>query len=223
MNTFDVELQGVALQFHPTGAVYWPAMNMLLLADLHLGKESVFQQAGIAIPSGATQSTLASLQGLVEEYRPRELIVLGDLLHARVGLTPWLATEIASMISNHREMRWILVPGNHDRGGCQRLRDCGWQVTEERIVRSAVELQHAPDMVTHGGQLQMSGHLHPSIRVSFSAREKEVVRCFWFSENRLVLPAFGGWTGTKPIAPSRADRVFLCVENDVIEFASGKY
>lgn len=42
-------------------ALYWPARQRLLIADLHLGKGTTFRSAGIAVPSGGTAHDLARL------------------------------------------------------------------------------------------------------------------------------------------------------------------
>lgn len=215
----EVALQGIPLRLHPSGAVYWPHMQSLLLADLHLGKESVFQQAGFAIPSGASEATLDSLQTLVRDFSPKRVIVLGDLLHAKVGLTPWLEKQLVKMTGDDAGPEWILVPGNHDRGGVQALQRCGWRIREDRMQEQGVELIHAADAVKSTVSLTISGHIHPSIRIRLNQRENATLRCFWLHGSRFILPAFGGWTGTKSITPTRGDRVFACLEGEVIEIA----
>lgn len=213
----DLEIAGISLHFHFSGAVYWRENKSLLLADLHLGKESVFQQSGIAIPSGSTASTLRSLQSLVATWRPDRVFVLGDLLHAKVGLTTDLERQLVSLIHNGGCSEWVLIPGNHDRGGLKALQNCGWQITADRLIVDGVNLMHAPESLGMDKPLAISGHLHPSIRVSLSAREKKTLRCYWLQGMQLVLPAFGGWTGTKPISRVEGDRVFACAGEDVIE------
>ncbi|MFO0012475.1 MAG: ligase-associated DNA damage response endonuclease PdeM [Planctomycetota bacterium] len=215
-----IEMHGISVHLHASGAVYWPAAASLLIADLHLGKEAVFQKAGIPIPCGSSESTLRSLRSLVNAFEPQRVIVLGDLLHAKVGLTPWLQQELSSLCREREAMEWILIPGNHDRGAIKALRGCGWHVSSERMEFHGVEMVHAPDdSRLSRASLTISGHLHPSIRIELGSKDRVCLRCFWFTASQLILPAFGGWTGTKPIVPSKTDRVFACVENDVIEIS----
>lgn len=219
MQTLKIETCGIEILLHPTGAVYWPAADSLLLADLHLGKESVFQQSGIAIPSGASSATLRALGSLVEEFSPGQVIVLGDLLHARVGLTPPLQQELLATADRYSSSQWILIPGNHDRGSIRTLRNCGWSIAPDRMELHGVALVHAPLDSPSIANLTIAGHLHPSIRFALSSKETVRLRCYWMSSSQLILPAFGGWTGTKSVAPARGDRVFACVEREVIELA----
>ena len=57
-----IEHQGHCIELFPSGAIRWE--KTLFVADLHLGKESVFQKSGLAIPAGATQKTLLDFGGL---------------------------------------------------------------------------------------------------------------------------------------------------------------
>ncbi|MGP4763297.1 hypothetical protein ACTXP8_26265, partial [Klebsiella pneumoniae] len=66
-------------------AMYWPARQALLIADLHLGKSHVFRRAGIAVPSGATRGDLDRLADAVARTAARELWIVGDLLHGPAG------------------------------------------------------------------------------------------------------------------------------------------
>lgn len=219
MQALKIEACGIAMSLHPTGAVYWPAADSLLLADLHLGKESVFQQSGIPIPSGASSATLRALGSLVEEFSPGQVIVLGDLLHARVGLTPPLQEELLATVERYSSSKWVLIPGNHDRGSIRPLRNCGWSIAPDRMELHGVDLVHAPLDSPSTATLTIAGHLHPSIRLALSSKESTRLRCYWLSAWQFILPAFGGWTGTKSIAPARGDRVFACVDREVIELA----
>ena len=44
-------------------ALYWPARQALLLADLHLGKADVFRRAGIALPAAVPARTCNACRG----------------------------------------------------------------------------------------------------------------------------------------------------------------
>jgi DNA ligase-associated metallophosphoesterase len=215
----EFEISGATFSLDPSGALYWGRESALLLADLHLGKETVFQKSGIAIPQGATSSTLIRLRRLVERYQPKQVIVLGDLLHAPIGLTQDLAGAFSSLLRDGGGCRWILVPGNHDRGAISALRQCGWEVTEKRYQIDRVCLTHDTSQWSESDPCSISGHLHPSIRIPLSARESKKVRCFWLRGKHLVVPAFGGWTGTHPIQPSRSDQVVVCAEGDLIRLS----
>jgi hypothetical protein len=106
-----------------------PGHHALLVADLHLGKELVFRKSGLAIPEGATQETLERLDRLLEATSARNLWILGDLFHARSGLSEQLEQWLVAWRQRQEAITIELVAGNHDRGTralCDRLA-IGWQ------------------------------------------------------------------------------------------------
>jgi len=96
--------------------IYWPRHQALLVADLLLGKELVFRKSGLAIPEGATQETLERLDRLLEATSARNLWILGDLFHARSGLSEQLEQWLVAWRQRHEAITIELVAGNHDRG-----------------------------------------------------------------------------------------------------------
>ena len=107
--------RGHPLQLLAARALWDPQQGLLLLADLHLGKAESFQAQGIPLPSDGDASTLAALAAVVEQVHPREVIVLGDLVHSRLGVTPALRQQLAQWPQRF-DCRLSLIGGNHDRG-----------------------------------------------------------------------------------------------------------
>ncbi|MGB0515166.1 MAG: hypothetical protein ACPGJE_10045, partial [Wenzhouxiangellaceae bacterium] len=75
-------LLGQELELLPQRAVWWPAEDALVIADVHLGKDHVFRRAGVAIPAAVLERELAALDSLLGARPARRLIVLGDWVHA---------------------------------------------------------------------------------------------------------------------------------------------
>src|SRR5688572_8544209 len=69
-------------------AVWWPGARTLIVSDLHLGKEHAFAVLGVAIPDGVLEESLGRLGRCAEQWGAERIIVVGDLLHARLGTTP---------------------------------------------------------------------------------------------------------------------------------------
>lgn len=84
-----VQLAGETMVLIGARALYWPARQALLIADLHLGKADVFRRAGIALPRGGTAEDLQRLQSLLDMHACRELWILGDILHGPVHRAAW--------------------------------------------------------------------------------------------------------------------------------------
>jgi DNA ligase-associated metallophosphoesterase len=217
-----IEHKAHRLELFPSGAIGWG--KTLLVADLHLGKETVFQKSGLAIPSGATRQTLSRLLEHLQGGMFERLVVLGDLLHAPAGWTLELEQLLIDAQSTTPNVRWELVAGNHDRRSHDRLKKIGWSVQDPPVIDGSMLCLHEPPgenlpmSVSQSASLILCGHLHPSYKVPLDALRTARVPCFWIRTESIVLPAFGGWVGTHPIEPCKSDRIVLCVEGQLIEW-----
>ena len=178
------------LVFLPQRAIWRPQGRELLLADLHLGKAEAFQAHGIPIPSDADSGTLNPLLELCHRWQPRRVLVLGDLIHARVGLTPRLRDTLRAL-PDLSGAEVTLIGGNHDRHS--------WfegLPQQPSLALGQLWLSHAPETSPQPDQLNVCGHLHPMTRLQGSA-DRLRLPCFAFDPDgpRLVIPAFGELTG----------------------------
>ncbi|MCA0422658.1 MAG: ligase-associated DNA damage response endonuclease PdeM [Proteobacteria bacterium] len=183
-----VEINGASLVLDVAGAAFWPDERMLMVADLHLEKGSSLTRNGHFIPPYDTAATLARLVQVVARYAPRTIAFLGDAFHdpfAGERIDPADVTTITAMGSG-RTLLWIA--GNHDPAPPER-------VPGERLDAQAIgplELRHIPQKQAASGEI--AGHLHPVARVKTRAK---IVRrpCFLSNRTRMILPAFGAYTG----------------------------
>ncbi len=81
------------------------------------------------------------------------------------------------------------MAGNHDRDIPQEF---GGRVAAE-IVLGSLLLRHVPSAPL-SGTFEIAGHLHPVATVSRRGR-RLTARCFAANEHRLIMPAFGAYTG----------------------------
>jgi metallophosphoesterase superfamily enzyme len=49
--------------------------------------------------------------------------------------------------------------------------------------------------------------------------ETVTLPCFWLGKRHGVLPAFGAFTGSAVVRPSRGDQVFVIAEQEVLRVA----
>lgn len=169
-------------------ALYWPAEQALLVADLHLEKASFFAKTGQMLPPYDTRETLDRLAHAVRLTCARRVYALGDNFHDSNGpsrLEPHAAGMLAALT---RALEWVWITGNHD----PHLGAEAGGTRVEEIEISGIALRHqALPGSTHP---EFSGHYHPRLLVS--ARGRRIARpCAVRSENRLILPAFGAFTG----------------------------
>ena len=172
----------------PDGALLWPAEQALLVADLHLEKASWFAAGGQLLPP---YDSLATLQGLAREIDARgvtRLYCLGDSFHDRFGCDRLPDDARQLLTSLTARLDWVWIVGNHDAGFADH---CGGRVEEECEVGGVI-LRH--EAVASDPRPEMSGHYHPKLRLSLKGRSVSR-RCFVASETKLILPAYGAFTG----------------------------
>ena len=170
------------------GALFWPARQALLVADLHLEKASWFARLGQFLPPYDSQATLTALTAQVELTGATRLYCLGDSFHDRFGCDrlPAEARDLLTSLTSRLDWTWIV--GNHDPGFADH---CGGRLMEEEVVGGIV-LRH--EAVRGEQRPEMSGHFHPKLRLHVKGRNVSR-RCFVVSSSKLIFPAFGSLTG----------------------------
>ena len=170
------------------GALYWPARQALLVADLHLEKASWFARLGQFLPPYDSEATLSALGGEVERTGAERLYCLGDSFHDRFGCDrlPARARELLTGLTSRLDWTWIV--GNHDPGFSDH---CGGSIADEVEVGDVI-LRH--EAVRDDMRPEISGHFHPKLRVHVKGRQVSR-RCFVLSSSKLIMPAFGALTG----------------------------
>jgi DNA ligase-associated metallophosphoesterase len=183
-----IALAGAELLGDPSGALLWPEMATLVVADLHLEKGSSFARRGTMLPPYDTRATLERLAVVLRACDARTVVCLGDSFHDSAGpsrLSPADAALLQSLVAGRR---WIWVVGNHDPNLPPTI---GGEVAEELRIGPLVFRHEAQAGPVWG---EVSGHYHP--KASIPTRAGLVGgRCFVADSRRLVLPAFGAYTG----------------------------
>ena len=213
--SFRIEIAGEELCLLPGRGVFWGRESLLMVADWHLGKAATFRAAGIGLPDGDLDEELVRLEEMLDQTGAEELVILGDLAHARAGLSKSLVSHVADWVGS-AGIRAGLVAGNHDlAAGLGRTGFPGIEWLGDKVERDPFVLQHAPGK--DGAGYVFAGHLHPAVQLGEGKRGGLRAPCFWFGQHGAVLPAFGGFTGGKRIAASAGDRVFVVGGDEVIE------
>lgn len=218
----QVRIQTVAGPLHllPDGAVFEPASESLLLADVHLGKAELFRRQGVPVPAGTSDQTLARLDTTIERWRPRQVIILGDLIHGFLPQAHRLFDELAAWRTRQSGVDVFLLRGNHDRNAGDLPLRCGIDIWPETQFLQKLQLCHEPSQALDE-HMAVCGHWHPVMRLS-SRSDSARLRCFWLRPSLLVLPAFGAFTGGQLIRPDASDQVFL-LDGDSVHRMPGRY
>ncbi|WP_116126486.1 ligase-associated DNA damage response endonuclease PdeM [Lewinella sp. IMCC34183] len=206
------------LLLHPDRAVFWERKATLLLADLHLGKGAHFRRAGIAVPSLVCDVNFARLRGLLEELRPRRVLLLGDLFHSDHNHV-W--QSFCDFTAAYPAISFELVPGNHDILPAHHYREARLILHPEVITEDGFSFSHHPLSETDRipGRYNLCGHVHPCVKLLDRSRRGMKLPAFYFGAAEGILPAFGEFTGCAQVAVRPGDRVFVLAEQSVLAVA----
>ena len=170
------------------GALFWPAREALLVADLHLEKASWFARLGQFLPPYDSHATLNALAEEVGRTGATRVYCLGDSFHDRFGCERLPASARTLLTDLTARLDWTWIVGNHDPGFADH---CGGRL-EDEVELGAIVLRH--QAVRDDPRPELSGHFHPKLRVHLRGRQVSR-RCFVLSKTKLILPAFGSLTG----------------------------
>ena len=175
----------------PSGALWWPGERLLCVSDLHLGKsERIARRWGTLLPPYETADTLLRLETDLDATGARTVVCLGDSfddLAAAGSLAEEARLWIARLMAGRR---WVWIEGNHDPGP---IGLDGTHLAELRL--GPLTFRHIAGAGAAGEVSgEVSGHYHP--KAELSARGARVSRpCFLYDAVRLVMPAYGTYTG----------------------------
>lgn len=203
MTGYDFTLAGARLTALGGGALWWAEHRLLCVSDLHLGKsERHIRRGGSALPPYESRDTLIRLAELVSALRPDTVVCLGDSFDDDAASRALPDAEQSQLAALTKGRRWIWITGNHDPAPA----DLGGE--------QMAELHLAPLIFRHiadpAAAAEISGHYHPKARVRSTSRP-----CFLLDQSRLILPAFGTYTGglrsTDPALTSLMKRDALAI------------
>jgi len=180
--------------------ILWlPEERTLVAADLHLGYAWAQRHAGQLLPISAPDDTIDRLAALAAEYRPDQVVLLGDIVHRAVPVPAVREQlELLSTRLGPVTIRWIA--GNHDRGledllGGVRLESeaaIGFHILTHGAEEDCEAAARCLGRLGPAGWLIM-GHEHPAIHLHDGVTTSVKCACFLAAARILVLPAFSGW------------------------------
>ncbi len=187
MNGFEFTLAGAPLLALGTGALFWPAQNLLCVSDLHLGKSGRRGSLGEAIlPPYETRDTLNRLAADLALTQAKTVICLGDSFDDRAAAEALPDSEKDWIRTLQAGRRWVWIEGNHDPGPV----DMGGSHLAE-LPLPPLSFRHIP---RSSGSGEVSGHYHPKATVS--VRGRRISRpAFLVDSDRVIMPAYGTYTG----------------------------
>lgn len=187
MNFYPFSFAGAQLHAMGSGALWWPAQDLLCVSDLHLGKSGRMARRGSApLPPYEIRDTLNRLAQDIETTGARVVVCLGDSFddpQAAQSLSEEDRLWIARLQAGRR---WVWIEGNHDPGPL----DLGGAHLAE-LTQGPLIFRHIAQPDAQG---EVSGHYHPKVRLRL--RGRSLSRPAFLTDGaRLILPAYGTYTG----------------------------
>lgn len=187
MNMLSFQFCGASLMALGSGALWWPDQGLLCVSDLHLGKSERYARRGAPpMPPYETRDTLDRLTQDINTTRAATVICLGDSFDDTLAALHMPEPEKLAISKLQAGRSWIWIEGNHDPGPVE-------------LGGTHVQKMSFPPLIFRHiakpfGSGEISGHYHPKARLS--GRGRSVARkCFLYDETRLILPAYGTYTG----------------------------
>ncbi|WP_135851689.1 metallophosphoesterase [Halorussus salinus] len=153
-------------------AVYLPAEETLVVADLHVGRDA---SSAVELPLGERADLTDRLAALLTDFSPAEVVVAGDLLHAFDRIPEGVAETVAALGGTVADAgaELVVVRGNHDSMLDGLLEEspasaaCDWA-----SVPTPEEYRVGDTLVVHGhaapderADRYVVGHDHPAIEI----------------------------------------------------------
>ncbi|SFU68685.1 putative phosphoesterase [Pustulibacterium marinum] len=207
--TETLRIQDQEFTLHPLGVAFWQNQNILLIADVHLGKTIHFRKHGIALPEASLYKNYENLDEVIEYFNPEQIYFLGDLFHS-VHNREWYLFE--EWVAN-QSAQITLIAGNHDIISDHYFEALGIEVLDE-LITDDFYFTHHP--TTEPELFNICGHVHPGVKLKGPAKQTIKLSCFAQFEEQLILPAFGDFTGNFYIDQKTAEAIFICTEEEVI-------
>jgi uncharacterized protein len=185
----EIEIAGERAACDQHGVLYFPELDLLAVSDLHLEKGAAHARRGSFVPPYDTAATLLRLQAVIAHYDPGMVISLGDSFHDGKGsahMPSHFRNQLTALMAGRD---WFWVAGNHDPDAPEGLPG---ETVKELAIGNLV-FRHEPSAVPVAGEI--AGHLHPCARIVQRGRSVRR-RCFASDGSRLIMPAFGSYTGS---------------------------
>ena len=175
-------------------AIYLPDLELIAIADLHLGLEASMNSRGHYIPEFQLDDIKEELELLKEETKSDRILINGDLKN-QFSTSYSEKREISELLDflTERFEDIIIIEGNHDTFLEETIEDKGLRMLES-YEEDGVLFTHGDKQIEQDFDTLVIGHEHPALALDDEIGVTEKVSCLLYGETNLgdiiVLPAF---------------------------------
>lgn len=186
MTSHALSFCGTSCLLMASGALFLPDERVLCVSDLHLGKsERWARRRGVMLPPYESRATLDRLALDLAATAPATVIALGDSFDDLQASESLDLVDRAALAAAMDGRDWVWIEGNHEGAATAHA---GVHTKEHRVA--GLTFRHEAEPGAEPGEV--SGHWHPKFGIRGL---RETARCFVTDGRRLVLPAYGAYTG----------------------------
>lgn len=208
---------GQTLYLLPQKAIYWAETSTLIVADIHIGKVNHFRKAGIAVPQAVSDTDYTKLEFILSSFSISRVLILGDLFHSYYNDS---TITFSAWVKKFPAIEFILIKGNHDVLHDDFYISASLKVYKETFTQYPFIFSHIP-LTQTSTYYNLSGHLHPAVKLEGKAKQSLVLPCYYFGEKNGILPAFSNFTGKATLPVKKGDTLFVITNESVISINSG--
>lgn len=191
-------LAGKSFVADPSGALFWPAENTLIVADLQLAKCSYLDGEDVVLPPYDTASSFEKLEDALDRYDPERVIALGNSFAGlpSCGFSPHQSDWLQDMMEG-RDWYWVTseltLSGPPDGIG---------GTFAPHMALGGIKFRAEPVRAPVANEI--AGGLHPVAQVS---QYGHLVRgrCFVSNGMRMILPSLGNYSAGANVLSSDFD------------------
>ena len=202
----------------PDRCIFWEEENILIVADLHLGKTGHFRKAGIAVPQSVYKADLQRLIAQLYLFKAARLIIVGDFTHSTAN------KELDLFMKWRNDFSLLnidLVKGNHDILEDNWYHEANIKVHEWELFISGFRFRHEDKRYKKNDPQEsiytFTGHVHPGINLKGQSWQSLTFPCFYFAKEHCILPAFSRFTGTYKVKPVKGETVYAITDSELFK------
>ncbi|NCX95300.1 MAG: ligase-associated DNA damage response endonuclease PdeM [Chitinophagia bacterium] len=207
----DLEIQNIHFKLLTQRALYLPDEELLVIADLHLGKRSQNKKNGVLMPITTQDTDYSRLDSLLSEIMPAKVLFLGDLLNSKVNND---AAKLAKVLWKHQHISFELVRGNNDIIDDTQYRKIGIKVVHQFWLKK-IHFTHEPYESKVNGVFNVAGYMHPGYVLRGSGTQEVTLPIFYYTPVHLIMPSFGATSGLFLMRKTGKSSIFLVSQKEI--------
>ena len=173
-------------QISNEGILFWFDKQIAIISDLHLEKGSSFAHSGQFLPPYDSEETLKKLSKGIKNQNIKKVILLGDTFHDENAFNRMSKKAFFLFNSLIKKYEVIFILGNHE----NKLKIDHINLLNQYVIDDI----HFIHQALQKSIFQISGHFHPVATIKSSIK-KITVKCLLHTNNHIILPSFGTYTG----------------------------